>query len=395
MGRKSESGGVHEARGKIRLDINYRGERLKPVLDLEWNERNRRSALRLMEEIKTKIRHGVFNPADYFPDYTGLSRIGVTRPSAPTFQKVAESYLATLTDKAHSTRISYERALKGYWYQAIGAKPIGSIRASEIHEVLAPLSPKNRNNVLIPCRQTFAFAVADQILDRSPIDTVKNAKVQKEPPDPFTLDEANTIITDLHKHAGAMVGDYFEFAFFSGLRASEQIALQWKDYDRQRGLLRIARARVWGEDKKTTKTHHARDLELLERASGALLRQRARTELAGGAIFHNPATGKPWADEQGQRRLFDAAIKRLGIRHRAPKQTRHTFATVCLMSGANPAWVARQLGHASSKMLFEVYSRWIEGADKGLERGKVEAWLKPAAPNESNDQKKSRARPDA
>jgi integrase len=47
------------------------------------------------------------------------------------------------------------------------------------------------------------------------------------------------------------------------------------------------------------------------------------------------------------------------------------------MSGANPAWVARQLGHASSKMLFEVYARWIEGADKGLERGKVEAWIRP------------------
>jgi integrase len=56
---------------------------------------------------------------------------------------------------------------------------------------------------------------------------------------------------------------------------------------------------------------------------------------------------------------------------------RHTFATICLMSGANPSWVARQLGHASSKMLFEVYSRWIEGADKGLERGKVEAWIGP------------------
>jgi len=47
------------------------------------------------------------------------------------------------------------------------------------------------------------------------------------------------------------------------------------------------------------------------------------------------------------------------------------------MAGTNPAWAARQLGHASSKMLFEVYSRWIEGADKGLERGKVEAWIAP------------------
>jgi integrase len=384
MGRKSESGGIHESRGKIRLDIRYHGQRIKPVLDLEWNERNRRAALRLMEEIRTKIRHGVFDPAAYFPDYAGLSRVGVSRPSAPTFEKVAASYLATLTDKAHSTRVSYERALKGYWYPAFGTKPIGCIRASEVHEVLAPLAPKNRNNVLIPCRQTFAFAVADQVLDRSPIDTVKNAKVQKEEPDPFSLDEANAIIADLRVHAGKIVADYFEFAFFSGLRVSEQIALQWRDVDRKRGLVRVRRAKVWGEDKNTTKTHRPRDLELLERAASVLQTQRARTELAGGAIFHNPTTGKPWADEQVQRRYFEASIKRLGLRHRPPKQTRHTFATMCLMAGANPAWVARQLGHASSKMLFEVYSKWIEGADKGLERGKVEAWIGPKLGGQRN-----------
>ena len=91
----------------------------------------------------------------------------------------------------------------------------------------------------------------------------------------------------------------------------------------------------------------------------------------------NPTTGKPWADEQVQRRYFQAATKRLGLCHRAPKQTRHTFATICLMSGANLAWVARRLGHPSSKMPFEVYSRWIERADKGLERGKAEAWIRP------------------
>ena len=91
-------------------------------------------------------------------------------------------------------------------------------------------------------------------------------------------------------------------------------------------------------------------------------------------IFWNPRTRRAWADEQVQRRVFEAAFKRCGIRHRPPIQTRHTFATLCLMAGANPAWVACQLGHTSSKMLFEVYSKWIDGADKAAERGRVEAF---------------------
>jgi len=43
------------------------------------------------------------------------------------------------------------------------------------------------------------------------------------------------------------------------------------------------------------------------------------------------------------------------------------------MAGANPAWVARQMGHKSLKMFFEVYARWIDRADKGLEKSRMDA----------------------
>ena len=42
------------------------------------------------------------------------------------------------------------------------------------------------------------------------------------------------------------------------------------------------------------------------------------------------------------------------------------------MAGANPMWVARQLGHTSMKMLLEKYSRWIDAADKQREKAKIE-----------------------
>lgn len=95
--------------------------------------------------------------------------------------------------------------------------------------------------------------------------------------------------------------------------------------------------------------------------------------LANGAIFWNPNTGKPWKDEQVQRRFWAPSLRRCGLRHREQYQTRHTFATMCLMNGANPAWVARQMGHKSLKMFFEVYARWIDRADKGLEKARMDA----------------------
>jgi integrase len=52
-------------------------------------------------------------------------------------------------------------------------------------------------------------------------------------------------------------------------------------------------------------------------------------------------------------------LRHLDLRLRRPYQTRHTAATLWLASGESPQWIARQLGHASTEMLFKVYARYV------------------------------------
>jgi integrase len=59
------------------------------------------------------------------------------------------------------------------------------------------------------------------------------------------------------------------------------------------------------------------------------------------------------------------------VRHREAYQTRHTYATMLLMAGANPAWAAKQLGH-SVQVFLKVYSKWIDGKASQIELAKVE-----------------------
>jgi len=125
---------------------------------------------------------------------------------------------------------------------------------------------------------------------------------------------------------------------------------------------------VRGPAKDSTKTYLVRDVELSDRAWSAIEAQRTHTQLAGKEILWNPATGEPWADIQSQRRIWQRCLKRLGLRYREPNQTRQTFATLVLMAGANPSYIARQLGHTNANMLFRVYSKWIDDADKWRER---------------------------
>ena len=63
----------------------------------------------------------------------------------------------------------------------------------------------------------------------------------------------------------------------------------------------------------------------------------------------------------------------LGLKPRRAYQTRHTAATLWLSAGENPEWIARQLGHSTTEMLFRVYSRYIPN----VTRAAMAVLLKP------------------
>ena len=58
-------------------------------------------------------------------------------------------------------------------------------------------------------------------------------------------------------------------------------------------------------------------------------------------------------------RIWHPLLRYLGLARRRPYQTRHTAATLWLAAGENPEWIARQMGHTSTEMLFKVYSRYV------------------------------------
>lgn len=367
------SGGVKPHGNGIQLTIYYRGERLRPTLPITPTAGNLKYAARQLAEIRQRIRNGTFDPAEYFPEYRGLPKIGGT---AQTFEHYVGAFLAGQKARlSPSTLDVYRKVLKGFWLPRFRDRAVNGIRHSEIQSIMGETpwkSLKTYNNWLSCLRRVFQLAAADG-LPKDPTIGIEFAKVQKPDPDPLTPAEVDQVLAWLriHNHTYA---DYFEFAFYVGMRPSEQIALLWGDCDLRAGMITVQRARVQGVDRDSTKTAVSRQVELSVRAAAVLARQEARTRLAGKHVFLNPNTGKRFADEQAQYNAWGSAIKALGLRYRVPYQARHTCATIMLMAGANPAWCAKQLGH-SVQMFFRVYSKWIEGADRGREMAKVEQFL--------------------
>ena len=218
-----------------------------------------------------------------------------------------------------------------------------------------------------------SIVIVATLIDRSPLERIKSQKHQKREPDPFDREETERILTYMHERYDEQVWNWYEFAFGTGMRPSEQIVVQWRDVDWKRQSIRVERARVRAVE-KSTKTRTVRDVDLTPRMMAVLRRQKAHSFMRGldSPIFINPVTNTPWPDVQDQRKLyFHPALRALGIRSRDAYQTRHTYATTALMGGVNPAYIARQLGHKSAAMLFRHYSKWIDHADYGREAAKL------------------------
>lgn len=374
MGRGRQGSGVRAHGDKIEVRFTFNGKRRHETLDLMPTTPNLKAAARMMKDVRDQIRLGVFDYAKTFPK----SKAPEARPPEPkpvlTVKAYAETWLKTLLGEK-STLLSYRAQMRKFWLPKIGAKDITEVRHTDIATAIAEkaqagASGKTTNNILIPIRAMFAAAVADGEVGVSPISNVHNRKHQRKEIDPFTPEEMELILGHMARYPET-IGNYFKFAFSTGMRTSELIAILWGDIDWNTRTALVCRARVRHEA-KVTKTHTTRYVDINPRAWAALVGQKAHSFMRGSnePIFSD-ADGSPWQSERKLREdWFQPCLKALGIRQRPAYNTRHTYATINLMGGVNPAYIARQLGHANTAMLFKHYAKWIDGADKGAEAKK-------------------------
>jgi len=380
MGRNGD--GVEPREKSIRVNFTLNGEWQRVTLKLPPTPKNITYATKLVARVRKAVDTGTFEWMEYFPD-APQARAG--KP-AHSFGQWCALWLQTKGRLAKRTLDQYENAL-GVWQELFGEdtqleKLTHAVVASKVGS--QPwASAKLLNNYLIPLRGVFKLAGRDLKID-DPMEGIENSKHQAPPPDPLSTAEMEQILNSLRKHCDVRVWAYFEFAFMTGMRPEEMIELRWGDVDWNNGTVRVARARTAGEV-KPLKTYASRDVDLVKRALAALESMKVWTMLGkaddadgelGRPIFQSPVTNRPWHDERSQRDTFwRPTLRREGIRWRRPYQTRHTYAANNLAAGVNPAYIARQMGHANAKMLFTVYAKWIDGSDRGRERAKMEAML--------------------
>lgn len=180
--------------------------------------------------------------SEYFPQYV---KPEVAKSTHPLFSEMAQIYLNT-TEVSPNTRNSYRQTLMQHWMPEWATTPVNEISAGDVRRVVSSIqwtSAKTRNNSIIPLRGVMALCLDDGIIDSNPVDRIKNLKHQKPEVDPFTREEADIIVSWMRENyvgAEAIIPVYFELAFWTGMRTSELLALEWSDIDFNTGLIRVS-----------------------------------------------------------------------------------------------------------------------------------------------------------
>lgn len=218
----------------------------------------------------------------------------------------------------------------------------------------------------------------------SPFRGVKSLKIQRTDIKPFSLEEVNKFIAHVRKDYQA----YYTVRFFTGMRTGEIDGLRWKYIDFEKRQILIRETVVDTKMTYTKTDGSQREIYMSQPVYEALKAQR---EVTGDLefVFCN-RDGNPLCHRNVTRRVWHPTLRLLGIKSRPPYQTRHTAATLWLAAGETPEWIARQMGHTTTEMLFRVYSRYVPNLTR-QDGSAMERLLAEQLDKNSNQKQKERA----
>jgi integrase len=377
---------VRPESGQLFLDFKYLQHRCRELTALTDTPANRKRLQKVLDQIEKEIAQGSFDYQETFKKPLAVAnddRDGSAKPSqsitvksvqragssasrTPTFKDFAMTWYGESEVAWRRTyRVTQLGAINQYLIPHFGEKEVGQITKADVLSFRASLakvtvrksqstlSNRRINAVLKPLRQILNEA-ADRFEFTSGFINVKPLRLKRSDVEPFSIEDVQKILTTCR----ADYRNYFTVRFFTGLRSGEVHGLQWKYVDFEHRLILVRESFVMGEDEDLKTDGSQRDVQMSQMVFDALTSQRQASDGSAKYVFSN-REGHPLNNKNFITRVWQPLLRHLSLTVRRPYQMRHTAATLWLASGEAPEWIARQLGHSTTEMLFRVYSRFV------------------------------------
>lgn len=377
---------VRPETGKLCFDFMYLGRRCREQTALDDSAANRKRVELVMKRIDAEIVAGTFEYRDYFPNSNAAAKLKADDPAStvdtaaasspgrveqgvansPLFSDFYETWLLENEVRwRRTTRILRRDMIRTHMSPSFATRRVGQVTRAELLEFRAQLAKrpgKQPGTLLSPKTVNEIMGVLASILDEaadrykfvSPAQRIKRLKVPRKDIHPFSLEQAMKIINT----ARADYRHYFTVRFLTGMRSGEAHGLKWEFVDFERRQILVRETFTQGEQDGTKTDGSMREITMSQQVFDALTAQQDLTRHLGDYVFCS-RNGLPIDAANFVTRIWNPLLDHLGLARRRPYQMRHTAATLWLASGENPEWIARQLGHSTTEMLFRVYSRYV------------------------------------
>lgn len=371
-------GSIRIVRGKLAFDFRYQGIRCRERSLLDDTKPNRRRLEKILKRIESEIVLGQFNYANYFPN---SKRVGefqtkqkkkeevVSREKNETslayFSEFAELWLSEKKiEWRESNYDSVKSVLDFHLIPVFGNKKLSDIKKADILNFRSTLAKVNGrtngklsssriNHIMTPLRVIMNEA-AERYEFTSPWKNIKALPVPRSDIKPFSLEDVRLFLSCVRPDYYC----YFLVRFFTGLRTGEVDGLIWKNIDFKAREILVHQSLVRGKIVQTKTDGSYRTVQMSDIVYQALVAHKKAMGNRSEFVF-STRNGTHLQNRYIARHVWYPTLFICGLEKRNPYQTRHTAATLWLASGESPEWIAHQMGHSSTSMLFRVYSRYV------------------------------------
>jgi integrase len=372
-------------RGKsLQVDFTLAtGERRLETIKVKPTKENQLIWYGKLSVISEQIAADTFDYKKWFPRSKWLKKKKV-KPSEKTLESAMTKWLERIRPEIKpGSADSYQTGINMMSLYLGGDTLLSDLDFDMIDDYIIKrrqegTATKTLRNQFTPFRsavqkeKSLSFELKMSLLVATQLRKTRAEKTKASEIYPFDLDEIILLIKKekLHQYRNLL-----EFYLGSGVRSGEAFALCWEDVDHNKRGVNILRSLSSGE--YTTPKHDSmRFLPLGNMAWEAIIAQEAHTKMLPPIsmgdfgekrpVFMNPKSKKKTKQWTSAKSLtwhfWKPLMKKAGIPERYQYQTRHTFASLALMYGKHPIWIADHMGHKDTAMITKSYGKYLEKA---------------------------------
>lgn len=365
-------GSINTRRNKLQLDFRFQGVRCREQTLLPDTPSNKKKLQQVLRKIEAEITLGTFDYAMYFPNSSRVEKFKSlhreNRLKSGRGTQLFKEFVPIWYDEMRiGWRDSYDQTvikiLNGRLMTVFGEMEVSEITKANLLQFRANLgkeegrngnkmSPAHINRHMYLMRMILREA-ADRFDFNTPFKGIKALRNNKPDINPFNLSEVNKIINGVDP----WYRYYYTVRFLTGLRTGEIDGLKWKYVDFENRLILIRESLVKNKQTYTKNDYSQREIEMSSTVFEALKEQHKRSGHLEYVFVNKRGDHNNYHNIS--RRVWHPLLEKLDLKRRNPYQTRHTAATLWLAAGESPAWIAKQMGHSTTEMLFRVYARYV------------------------------------